>query len=183
MSTLSELQDWYLAQCNGDWEHEFGVSISTLDNPGWHLAVELADSWLEDQSFEAVEYGDGDIRIDSQSDELPDTPDFGSWIKCYVKDNVFYGYCGALKLEEVIRIFLEWARVTEEAQQKPEAIAQREKYLQGKSDRAYWNVLGDDVWQRECCVEGCSNLCARNVVRCRAHHFEFVRRRPYSYDG
>jgi len=31
---LQFLQEWYLEQCNGDWEHEFGIKIETLDNPG-----------------------------------------------------------------------------------------------------------------------------------------------------
>ena len=39
-NALQSLQDWYLAQCNGDWEHTYGVSIGTLDNPGWTLDVE-----------------------------------------------------------------------------------------------------------------------------------------------
>jgi len=31
---LKWLQDWYAARCYGDWEHEFGINIRTLDNPG-----------------------------------------------------------------------------------------------------------------------------------------------------
>jgi hypothetical protein len=31
---LPWLQGWYATQCDGDWEHEYGVSIETLDNPG-----------------------------------------------------------------------------------------------------------------------------------------------------
>jgi ribosomal protein L37E len=34
---LSKLSDWYAAQCDGDWEHEFGIHIGTLDNPGWSV--------------------------------------------------------------------------------------------------------------------------------------------------
>jgi hypothetical protein len=32
---LNELQVWYGAQCNGSWEHTYGIKIETLDNPGW----------------------------------------------------------------------------------------------------------------------------------------------------
>ncbi|MFE2849501.1 Imm53 family immunity protein, partial [Streptomyces scopuliridis] len=32
---LDWLQNWYTQQCDGDWEHEWGVKIATLDNPGW----------------------------------------------------------------------------------------------------------------------------------------------------
>jgi hypothetical protein len=28
------LQEWYAGRCNGDWEHSFGVSTDSLDNPG-----------------------------------------------------------------------------------------------------------------------------------------------------
>jgi hypothetical protein len=33
-SILPKLQTWYTEECNGDWEHQFGVDIGTLDNPG-----------------------------------------------------------------------------------------------------------------------------------------------------
>lgn len=31
---LERLERWYAAQCNGDWEHTYGVKIGYLDNPG-----------------------------------------------------------------------------------------------------------------------------------------------------
>jgi hypothetical protein len=31
---LRWLQDWHAGQCDGDWEHSYGVDIGTLDNPG-----------------------------------------------------------------------------------------------------------------------------------------------------
>jgi hypothetical protein len=31
---LKRLQDWYVSQCDGGWEHTYGISIDTLDNPG-----------------------------------------------------------------------------------------------------------------------------------------------------
>ncbi|MGL4464545.1 MAG: Imm53 family immunity protein [Planctomycetia bacterium] len=27
MDTLARLQDWYAAQCDGDWEHQQGIRI------------------------------------------------------------------------------------------------------------------------------------------------------------
>ena len=38
-SELEALQHWYESQCDGDWEHEFGVKIGTLDNPGWMVDI------------------------------------------------------------------------------------------------------------------------------------------------
>jgi len=59
MSSLQELQEWYLSQCNEDWEHTYGVSIGTIDNPGWSLEVELSDTSLENINYEEYSYGVG----------------------------------------------------------------------------------------------------------------------------
>lgn len=41
------LQDWFAQHCDGDWEHDLGVSIATLDNPGWLLRVRIEDTEIE----------------------------------------------------------------------------------------------------------------------------------------
>lgn len=41
------LQEWYKNQCNGDWEHNYGITIKTIDNPGWHITIDLAGTNLE----------------------------------------------------------------------------------------------------------------------------------------
>jgi Immunity protein 53 len=51
MNALQELQQWYQSQCNGDWEHTYGVKIDTLDNPGWSVTIELADTYLYGRTF------------------------------------------------------------------------------------------------------------------------------------
>lgn len=52
---------WYAEQCNGDWEHEFGIRIATLDNPGWTFTVDLAETDLEGRVLEqgTLEPGEG----------------------------------------------------------------------------------------------------------------------------
>jgi|GEM_PF-3181522 len=39
MNVFTELTNWYQNQCDGDWEHKYGVSIETLDNPGWIVKI------------------------------------------------------------------------------------------------------------------------------------------------
>jgi hypothetical protein len=34
MDALSRLQAWYFAQCDGEWEHSYGIHIENCDNPG-----------------------------------------------------------------------------------------------------------------------------------------------------
>ncbi len=38
---LRKLQNWYAAECDGDWEHQYGIKIDTIDNPGWRVEIEL----------------------------------------------------------------------------------------------------------------------------------------------
>jgi hypothetical protein len=52
---LVELQAWYLAHCDGDWEHANGVSISTLDNPGWRVEIALNETDLGRRPFDRLE--------------------------------------------------------------------------------------------------------------------------------
>ncbi|MEH0820740.1 Imm53 family immunity protein [Micromonospora sp. CPCC 205714] len=40
------LQAWYATQCDGEWEHEFGIQIETVDNPGWSVSIDLGDTAL-----------------------------------------------------------------------------------------------------------------------------------------
>ncbi len=84
---------WYHAQCDGDWEHSFGVSLNTLDNPGWSLTIELTGTALESRTFEAIK------RLEHETD----------WIVCERTGTQFQGRAGPLMLEELIGIFLSWA--------------------------------------------------------------------------
>ena len=45
-STLDFLMRWFAAHCDGDWEHDLGIRIETLDNPGWALDVRIEDTEL-----------------------------------------------------------------------------------------------------------------------------------------
>jgi len=98
MSPLQELQKWYRSQCNGDWEHSWRVKIDTLDNPGWQLTINLADTNLAEKKFVSHEYGIGKQSI-SESEE---------WITCKVEDQQFKAFGGPFKLEEMITVFLKW---------------------------------------------------------------------------
>ncbi|GGY90672.1 rhodanese-related sulfurtransferase [Streptomyces nitrosporeus] len=41
------IQSWYASNCNGEWEHEFGVRMATSDNPGWHIEIDVTETDLE----------------------------------------------------------------------------------------------------------------------------------------
>jgi hypothetical protein len=44
---IAVIAKWYSEHCNGEWEHEFGFRISTLDNPGWYIEVDIQRTELE----------------------------------------------------------------------------------------------------------------------------------------
>jgi hypothetical protein len=87
------LQHWYASQCDGDWEHQFGVKIDTLDNPGWKLDVDLAGTELEHVPFTQQEF------------QLSE--DFNWWV-CKVEDGKFKGRCSIENLITVIGVFRSW---------------------------------------------------------------------------
>jgi Immunity protein 53 len=92
---LQGLQEWYAAQCDGGREHQYGVTIKTIDNPGWRLAVDLSFTDVADRPFTDVE-----VTADKDKD----------WYVCRAKDQVFEGICSPNRLADVISIFLAWAR-------------------------------------------------------------------------
>lgn len=89
---LEELQEWYAAQCDGDWEHDHGIRISTLDNPGWSLSINLAG--MEGRAFAAM-------QVDRTETD---------WIHCRLEEGFFRGWGGPHNLSELISVFLHWPR-------------------------------------------------------------------------
>lgn len=49
---LKWIENWYKNNCNGDWEHSYGITIETLDNPGWDIKIDLKNTLLEHEKIE-----------------------------------------------------------------------------------------------------------------------------------
>jgi hypothetical protein len=98
---LSWLSQWYLSQCNSDWEHSYGVKIDTLDNPGWSLRIDLTETRLEGRAFESVAHGE-------PRNDLKEWRRTGSWWIAAINGNAFEAVCGPLDLSNVIGIFRLW---------------------------------------------------------------------------
>jgi hypothetical protein len=86
------LINWYSQQCDGDWEHSFGIEISSMTNPGWGITVSVQETELKDKIFQEIDL--------QRSDE--------DWVFCRVKKGFFEGRCGTFNLVEVLQIFKEW---------------------------------------------------------------------------
>lgn len=101
MSDIQWLRQWYKGECDGDWEHCYGIHIRTLDNPGWSVRIDLIYTQWYDRPFE-------EIKIDNGDDD---------WIMCRIIDGYFDGAGDPDKLEKIISIFRQWVEsidVTEE---------------------------------------------------------------------
>jgi len=90
--SISSLERWYLSQCNGEWEHGFGVHIDTLDNPGWTVRINLRDTKKQDAVLKRV-------RVDRSEND---------WIQYWVEKRDFHIACGPTNLSEAIDIFVRW---------------------------------------------------------------------------
>lgn len=88
MTNIELIQEWYKNQCNGDWEHEYGVKIETMDNPGWIVSIDLVDTFLQGFEYQYSKKGEED------------------WIELVSDGKVFRGAGDFLKLDEILDKFI-----------------------------------------------------------------------------
>ena len=93
LAPFQSLATWYRAQCDGQWEHEYGVRIGTLDNPGWEVEIDLSQTSLQHATFTAVEVNESEH----------------AWFTCRVEGTKFRAFCGPLLLATVVQVFVDWA--------------------------------------------------------------------------
>jgi hypothetical protein len=89
MTNLAWLQQWYLSNCDGDWEHQYGVHVNTLDNPGWSVKINLLGTRWESLETSPIH------REASEAD----------WMHCSINKKEFNGHGGPENLEELLQVF------------------------------------------------------------------------------
>jgi len=92
MCPIVWLQDWYYGQCDGNWEHDRNITITTIDNPGWSITIKLEGTTLENHKF---------VEINTEINEL-------DWFYCRIKDSIFKGAGGPNNLLNIIEVFRQW---------------------------------------------------------------------------
>ncbi|HEX8550855.1 MAG TPA: immunity 53 family protein [Abditibacteriaceae bacterium] len=108
INEIEWIQNWYLSQCDGDWEHSFAITITNLDNPGWQISIPLSETELELRFFDPI-----DLRRSEQD-----------WVRCWTamgweiggeqlgippRVQYFQALCGPQNLIESLKIFRQWA--------------------------------------------------------------------------
>jgi hypothetical protein len=87
------LEHWYSSQCNGDWEHNYGVTIESIDNPGWRVKIDLNGT-----RYAALPNFDIKENYDSDSE----------WMVCKIVEGVYEGVAGPFMLGPIIQTFRSW---------------------------------------------------------------------------
>jgi hypothetical protein len=103
MNSLDWLQQWYYRQCDDEWEHRHGITIQTLDNPGWLLKVDLAGTALEFKTMPEVGLA---AEINHEG-----TGGKHDWINCKVENRVFFGAGGPFVLLKICEVFKNWVEM------------------------------------------------------------------------
>lgn len=91
MDILKWIQNWYKSNCNGDWEHGYGVKIETIDNPGWGVKIDLKGTKWENVKLDPIFVDKGDL----------------DWYSIKLENNSFEAACDPDKLSFVLNIFKE----------------------------------------------------------------------------
>lgn len=92
MHPVEFLQAWYQSHSDGQWERSHGVTIESLDNPGWLVTIDLEGTPLADRPMEMF-----------QREVSP-----GDWLVCEVSRNRFRGQGDPAKLIQILRVFQNW---------------------------------------------------------------------------
>jgi hypothetical protein len=71
------------------WEHQYGLEIGTLDNPGWRIKVDLVGTSLEGARL--------DREVTARADD--------DWLHVWIEDDAFHVACGPLNLAEAMDRF------------------------------------------------------------------------------
>ncbi|GKS88323.1 Imm53 family immunity protein [Acidovorax sp. SUPP2539] len=91
MSSLNAIEiitKWYQIKCNGQWEHEFGIEIKNIDNPGW--CIQIKDDDKRTPFTYATESSDQ------------------NWVHIKATEYSFSAYGGPINLNEILRQAATW---------------------------------------------------------------------------
>lgn len=95
---LAWIEDWYSFHCDGDWEHQYGLTIKTIKSGGWSVQIELRETLLEDTeiAWQLVKKSEND------------------WYGLAIKDSVFTASGDLRKLSFLLHSFKELVEAADE---------------------------------------------------------------------
>ena len=82
---IPSLIRWFNERCNGEWEHQNGLDITTTDNPGWlirikaelvpieskdHVIIKIGEYGNDDKPWLEIRVQDGELLASCSSDMI-----------------------------------------------------------------------------------------------------------------
>lgn len=87
-NAIEIITKWYQIKCDGQWEHEYGIEIKNIDNPGWCIQIK------EDEKKLPFTY---EVEF---SDE--------NWVHIKATEYNFSAYGGPINLNELLEQAAKW---------------------------------------------------------------------------
>ena len=87
---LGALQAWFAAHCDGNWEQEYGVTIGTVEDPGWELRIDLVGTRLE-----------GSVLVREGTERSAE-----DWCEAWCDGYTFHAVGGTHNLDELLGTFV-----------------------------------------------------------------------------
>ncbi len=93
MNNFLWLEQWFDEQCDGTWEHHYGVHIDTIDNPGWRVRINLKGTHAN-ALIKSMRPTQSHLEAE--------------WMDCRILNNTFEAHGGPLMLGPIIQLFRSW---------------------------------------------------------------------------
>lgn len=71
---IRSIEQYYVQHCNGEWEHQYGFSIESCDNPGWRIKIQDPELFMK-------------IKKEEKQQKLPNSIDL------QIEDNARFEFC------------------------------------------------------------------------------------------
>lgn len=96
MGLLNWLQDWYIQECiiNNNYNSDEIINIDTIDNPGWHIRINL-------KGIKSTRKILDEINVDNGDDD---------WVFIKMNSGVFEGVGDKNKLVYILQFFKAWCQ-------------------------------------------------------------------------
>ena len=71
MDIIDWIQNWFKNNCDGEWEHGDVIQITTFENPGWEVEIDISNTSLANMNLKSIlnEKGPHDwygVKIENQ---------------------------------------------------------------------------------------------------------------------
>lgn len=94
-NNINWLCEWYSNNCDGDWEHQNGVVIETIDNPGWNIIINIKSNLGKIEDIPWIHY----------------EVDVNDWMGYKIENKRFEASGDASKLNLLIGLFREFIEI------------------------------------------------------------------------